>query len=290
VRSLDLVKDIADLFERCGVPDPLVDAELLMTYAGGSDRLSLYLDNPEAGRELQTRVRRLARRRARGEPVQYIVGSVEFLGLNIKVGRGVLIPRPETELLAEEVINELKGMNVRHGRILDLCTGSGCVALAAAHAFGNCEVYGTDVSLAAIRFAETNAGINGLQNVRFLRGSLFTPVKDAGPFDVICSNPPYVNTEEIDCLQREVREWEPRRALDGGPDGLRFYRRIFSEVSGYLKDTGRVIVELGFGQAAAVAEIAGGNGFTEITIREDYAGIKRILKAGRLHQSPHLQG
>jgi release factor glutamine methyltransferase len=293
VRLLDAVRSATQYLEEAGVEDSFVDAELLTLHAAGIDRLTAYRENPEIDKTRLARVRRLARRRASGEPVQYIIGHLDFLGLKIEVGKGVLIPRPETELLAEEAIKTVRSeeLGVRSKekdtshltphtslKILDLCTGTGCIALAIAREIRDAEVYGTDVSKAALRYAKKNAAINGIRNARFIQGSLFAPVENM-LFDLIVSNPPYIRTLDIEGLQREIREWEPVSALDGGPDGLDFYREIFPGAAGHLKERGAVIVELGFDQAEDVTKIARQSGFSSIDIRKDYAGIERILKA-----------
>jgi release factor glutamine methyltransferase len=298
MRLLDAIRESSEYLEKSGIEDPFEDAELLVLHAAEIDRLAAFVENPEAGKDLLQKIRRLLRRRAQGEPLQYLIGHVDFLGLTITVGRGVLIPRPETELLAREAINIVRGStakvpvpkNIEHPtsksehepyRILDLCTGSGCVALALARELPGARVYGCDVSQTAIRRAGINAALNHVGNVAFLKGSLFAPVADAAPFDMIVSNPPYIRTGEISGLQREIRDWEPRKALDGGEEGLDFYRRILSGAGGFLKQRGIVVVELGFGQAAAVTEIAKASGFKKIRVMKDYAGIERILRAER---------
>ena len=298
MRLLDAIRESSEYLEQSGIEDPFEEAELLVLYAAAIDRLAAFVENPEAGKDLLRKIRRLLRRRAKGEPLQYLIGHVDFLGLTITVGRGILIPRPETELLAREAIKivqdsrrkvplpkniERRSLNGTQGpyRVLDLCTGSGCVALALARELPDARVYGSDVSEIAIRRAGANAQLNRIGNVTFLKGSLFGPVADAAPFDMIVSNPPYIKTGEISGLQREIRDWEPRKALDGGEEGLDFYRRILSGAGGFLKQRGIVVVELGFGQAAAVAEIAKASGFKKIRVMKDYAGIERILRAER---------
>ena len=298
MRLLDAIRESSEYLEQSGIEDPFEEAELLVLYAAAIDRLAAFVENPEAGKDLLRKIRRLLRRRAKGEPLQYLIGHVDFLGLTITVGRGILIPRPETELLAREAIKivqdsrrkvplpkniERRSLNGTQGpyRVLDLCTGSGCVALALARELPDARVYGSDVSEIAIRRAGANAQLNRIGNVTFLKGSLFGPVADAAPFDMIVSNPPYIKTGEISGLQREIRDWEPRKALDGGEEGLDFYRRILSGAGGFLKQRGIVVVELGFGQAAAVTEIAKSSGFKKIRVIKDYAGIERILRAKR---------
>lgn len=305
MRLLDIIKKSSGHLEKAGVEDALVDAELLVLHAAGRDRLSAYMDNPEVDRSLVSHIDRLVERRAGGEPLQYIIGHVEFLGLDIRVGKGVLIPRPETELLVEEAIkavkrNELrvKGEEKNASRIthhasrsfLDLCTGSGCIALSLAKEFPDAQVYATDVSAKALKYAVGNAGLNGIKNVTFLRGSLFGPLPEHISFDLITANPPYIRSADIAGLQKEVRR-EPVKALNGGADGLDYYRKILSKAAGYMHEGGWIFFELGFGQSEAVAEIAGRSGFRNITIIKDFAGIDRVLKAEKQAvQSSHLQG
>jgi release factor glutamine methyltransferase len=279
MRLLDALRSSTEYLEKARIEDAFADSEILVLHAAQVERLAAYMENPEISKGTIARIRRLIRRRAKGEPVQYIVGQVEFLGLKIYVGKGVLIPRPETELLAEEAIKTVSGV-VRPVRVLDLCTGSGCVALAIAKVLSDATVVGTDVSKKALHYARKNARENSVDNVTFLTGSLFSPLKPGIYFDLIVSNPPYVKRSDIRGLQREIREWEPLKALDGGDDGLDFYVKIFSDAGGYLKEGGKIMVELGFGQAAAVSEIARGAGFKNVEARKDYAGIERILKAG----------
>ena len=297
MRLLDIIKFSSDDLEESGVPDPLVDAELLALHAAGLERLRAYIDNPEIDRRLRSKINRLVTRRASGEPLQYIIGVVDFLGLHIRVGKGVLIPRPETELLVEEAIKTVRSQksDVRcekptRGKtqksksssplcMLDLCTGSGCIALALAREFPTAQVYATDVSSKAIQYAEGNADYNGIKNVTFLKGSLFSPVEKYMLFDLITANPPYIGSSDIDGLQREVRDWEPVEALDGGADGLDFYRAILSKAAGYLKASGWIFFELGFGQSEDVAELAGKAGLKNIELIKDFAGIDRVLKA-----------
>ena len=281
MRLLDALKSSTEYLEEAGIEDASADAEILTFHAAGADRLDAYMENPEITKELLSKIRRLIRRRAKGEPLQYIVGHVDFLGLTVRVGKGVLIPRPETELLAEEAIRTISrgGVPPPAPRVLDLCTGSGCIALAVAKALPDADVYGTDVSMAALRFAKKNAEVNEIENVTFLQGSLFAPIQGDALFDLIVSNPPYIISADIPGLQREIKDWEPLEALDGGTDGLHFYRKIFADAAGHLRPGGRILCELGFGQSAAVKEIAQKSGFGDISVNKDYAGIDRILKA-----------
>jgi release factor glutamine methyltransferase len=200
----------------------------------------------------------------------------------------VLIPRPETELLAEEAVKAVKSGNSDlsvcqianlQARILDLCTGSGCIALAIAKEFPGAEVIGTDISSKALHYAKKNASFNEITNVTFRKGSLFGPLKRGELFDLITANPPYIISSEIPELQEEVKDWEPLNALDGGDDGLDFYREILSRAGAHIKPTGSLIMELGYDQASAVADIATQNGFAVDSIIKDLSGIERIMHA-----------
>jgi len=205
--------------------------------------------------------------------------------MKINVGRGVLIPRPETELLVEEAIKRVKGQGSRV-KILDLCTGSGCIAIAIAKHFPDADVYGVDKSGTAIQYATRNATENNVRNVHFIKGDLFsiswdspestTPIGKMA-FDCIVSNPPYIKTDDIQNLQREIKDYEPVEALDGGEDGLDFYRRIFENAHKFLKENGIIILEIGHDQADDMEKIAMNAGFKNVTFIKDYAGIKRIF-------------
>lgn len=285
MRLLDALKTSTEYLEKAGIEDAFADSEMLTLHSAGIDRLEAYMENPEISKAVLAKIRRLVRRRAKGEPVQYLVGHIEFLGLKIHVGKGVLIPRPETELLVEEAISRggvappVQKAGAKKPRVLDLCTGSGCIALALAKGLPHADVYGTDVSRTALRYAKKNARENSVENVAFLCGSLFSPLKPGTCFDLIVSNPPYVKRADIAGLQREVKEWEPLEALDGGVEGLDFYRRIFADARGHLCKGGKIIVELGFGLSMDVEALASEQGYKKIEVKKDYAGIERTLKA-----------
>jgi len=293
MRLLELLRISTEYLEAANIDDALSEAEMLVFHIANRDRLDAYIDNPEITSADSAKVRRFLQRRIKGEPVQYIIGHIEFLGLTIKVGKGVLIPRPETELLVEEVIKTVKGealsVNSSENKasrltphasqtFLDLCTGTGCIALSLAREFPDAEVYGTDLSKEALAYAKKNAEANTIRNVRFSQGSLFEPVKGK-KFDVITANPPYIRRDEIETLQPEIRDWEPAAALDGGMDGMDFYRAILSSAGDFLKPNGFIFLELGYDQAEGVQKIARAEGFKDITVINDYAGIGRILSA-----------
>jgi release factor glutamine methyltransferase len=286
MKALEKVRDAGEFLKTSGIDNPLKDAEFIIAHCLGTEPMILYRDDPEIQENVMSLIETFLRRRAKREPLHYILGYTEFHGLKIRVGPGVLIPRPETELLVEEAISKITKLKTQNSklRILDLCTGSGCIALALAKAFPDAEIYGIDTSGAAIHYAEENAKNNGIQNVTFLKGSLFEPLTKKLTsrishltFDLTISNPPYIKKGDIITLQPEVRDWEPEDALNGGEDGLEYYREIMSEAKNYLKRDGLLMSEIGIDQAVAVKEIARGAGFENISLKKDYAGIDRIM-------------
>jgi release factor glutamine methyltransferase len=221
-------------------------------------------------------------------PIQYVIGKTEFCGLELKVDERVLIPRPETELLVETAA-ELAGLKASRADaldILDLCTGSGNIAIALMAArcapltknLSNCKIIASDISPAALEVARRNAIRNGVYaGIEFICSDLFTDIK--GRFDIIVSNPPYIAKHEFTTLQEEVLR-EPRIALDGGSDGLDFYRRIIASMPEYLKRGGHAVMEIGYGQRAAVTEIIDKSGFFKLSgVKKDFNGIDRVIIA-----------
>ena len=286
---IDKLKEVSAFLESKGIEDSAKEAELLITETlkrelrvesyelGVKERI--YAGNIEISDEISRLIDSLAERRAEGEPIQYIIGHVDFYGLKIHVGRGVLIPRPETELLAEYAIKKLRSLITDYPSpitVLDLCTGSGCIALAIAKHLPEAIVYGIDKSEVAISYAKKNAEENQIKNVFFAVGNLFEPARNL-KFDCIVSNPPYIKTGDIPALQKEIRDYEPVEALDCGEDGLDFYRKIFNEAPDYLKESGMVILEIGYDQSEEIKKLAVDAGFKQIEFIKDYAGIKRIF-------------
>lgn len=271
------------------VTDPHIDAEVLLAHLLRCERKELLI-HPEralSGGEME-RFRRLVERRAGREPVQYITGEVEFRGLLFKVNREVLIPRPETEFLVEEAIHSLGERDVggegRDITVLDLCTGSGCIAISIARELPYSRVYAVDISEGALEAARENAERHGVEDrAIFLPGDLFEgtePLGLEGEIDLIISNPPYVSKKEMEKLQPEIKEYEPIQALYGGEDGLDFYRRIIDEAPFYLSHGGLLILEIGYGQSESVQKLLEEEGsFTEIEMKKDLAGIERVIKA-----------
>jgi release factor glutamine methyltransferase len=257
------------------------EAELLFSEILECERAHLYLNGSnELSGEDSALVADVLKRRISGEPLQYILGKAEFFGLKFKVNKHVLIPRPETELAVEAALRQdfIKKSALR---ILELGTGSGCVAVSLANSLPEAEIIATDISSDALAIAEENALSYGVANrIRFTQGDLFkAPGLPALKFDIIISNPPYITSEDIDKLQTEVK-FEPRIALDGGIDGLNFYRRIVKEAGYFLKDKGTLILEIGFGQADKISEIFNAVKILKIVeIARDYSGIERVIVA-----------
>jgi release factor glutamine methyltransferase len=257
---------------------PRLSAELMLGKVLNLSRLQLYLnyDRPLSARELADFKALLLRRKA-GEPLAYISGNIEFFGLNLRVGPGVLIPRPESEHVVEAALSFARAHQLTSPSILDLCTGCGAIALALAANLPDAEIWAADLSPQALQYAQDNArSLNLADKIHFLQGDLWQPLRGLR-FDIITANPPYVSAGEWRELAQEVKGYEPQTALLGGNDGLDVIRAIIAEAAGYLRG-GLLAVELGAGQAAAAlqaAEQAGG--FAHITLRPDLAGHQRVL-------------
>ncbi len=265
------------MLERAAIENAAFEASVLLEELLGLTPGELLLKKPEQADEKQIAdVMSAAERRIGGEPLQYIVGSWDFFGCRIIVGEDVFIPRPETELLIER----LSMLALPEApRIADLCSGSGCIAIAAAKQFPKAQVYSIELSDKALGYIKRNVELNGADNVTVLkRNVLKPPDPELVDLDVILSNPPYVPTDDIPALQREVQR-EPHMALDGGQDGLVFYRAITSGWKSALSPGGFLIFEIGDGQSGDVAELMRQDRYQNINICKDYAGIKRIVSA-----------
>lgn len=251
-----------------GAPSPRLDAEVLLAFVLGTDRLRLYadLDRPLDDGELDT-YRELVRRRGAGEPVAYLTGRKEFYGLEMKVTRDVLIPRPETEMIVD------RARELAPRAILDLCTGSGCVAIACAVRLPEAEIVATDLSAAALAVARENAGRHGVSaRIRFLEGDLFSALPERRTFDLIACNPPYVPEGEA----VDVVAFEPKMAVWSGPGGLDLIDRILREAPRWLAPAGTMLMEMGEEQEPAVLERAGG--FAKATVLRDASGAPRLFQ------------
>jgi len=281
MNAFDMLRKAAKELAMSGIENADKEAELIVSFCLGTDRAILYRDNPLVSCDNAIKIEGYVKRRSNREPMQYIIGFTEFCGLKIKVGPGVLIPRPETELLAEEAIKIIANFDVRMPdcNILDICTGTGCLALAIAKEFPEAHVYGTDISESAMNYSKANATVNEIKNVIFLQGSLFGPVEKHLRFDLIISNPPYIKHNDINQLQPEIKNFEPAEALDGGEDGLSCYKAIIPAANPYLKRYGVLMLEIGLGQSDEIKKMAEHEGLSRISLLMDYAGIERIFIA-----------
>ncbi|HUK41219.1 MAG TPA: peptide chain release factor N(5)-glutamine methyltransferase [Candidatus Acidoferrales bacterium] len=279
--------EAAQFLTHAGIESARLDAEVLLGHALGMERAELYIRRDSAltcddGKRFQE----LLARRAKSEPVAYITGHKEFWSLDLMVTPDVLIPRPETELLVELTLAQVAADSPKTPlKILDIGTGSGAVAIALAKELPTARIWAVDASAAALIIANSNARRHGVaERIRFLHGNLFDPITELGQsFDFIVSNPPYVLTKEITTLAREIHDWEPKIALDGGPDGLDYYRRIIAQTHEYLAPEGRVLLEIGAEIGAAIAELfARTGGFERTKIYQDYAGKDRVIGTSKL--------
>ena len=284
VTVLEVIQRSTEFLSRKGVDSPRLQVELLLAHLLNMPRLKLYLNFERAlsAAELDA-LRDSVKRRAGREPLQHILGSTSFCGLEIGVNCDVLVPRPETELLAERGWQFLKSLVVEAGSppmALDFGTGSGCIAVALAVQAPSARVVAVDDSPPALTAARENATrLQVADRIEFLRGSsVDAPAPDLC-FDLIISNPPYIPTDEIATLSPEVRDFDPRMALDGGEDGLQFYRMLASQAPPRLRSGGKVMVEFGDEQADAVRSIFENAGWRIESIENDLSGRPRILIA-----------
>ena len=270
-----------------GIEEAALDARLLLEFVCGTNRNTLLAHGDrDVSEEEYSRYRSLIGRRAAHVPLQHLTGEQDFMGLTFLVNENVLVPRQDTEVLVEEVMKHLHdGM-----RILDMCTGSGCILLSLLYYSNDCEGVGVDLSGQALAVARENyerllAGRPEMR-ARFLEGDLFEALENGangetdcpeGRFDFIVSNPPYIKTDVIDTLMPEVREHEPMMALNGGDDGLGFYRRIAGEAGARLNGGGMLFFEIGCEQADDVCHIMEEFGFREIEVVKDFAGLDRVV-------------
>lgn len=252
-----------------------LDARLLLEEVCGTDHNTLLCHGDrEVSEAEEEQYRKVLEQRAVHVPLQHLLGYQDFMGLRFQVNEYVLIPRQDTEILVEEAMRYLHdGM-----RILDLCTGSGCILLSLLHYSNDCEGVGVDISQEALQVAAQNAELLGIK-ADFLKSDLYEKV--TGKFDLLVSNPPYIERKVIPTLMEEVREYDPYIALDGGEDGLDFYRRIIGGAQDYLKRGGQILMEIGSGQAQAVSGLLREAGFKEIDVCRDFAGLDRVV-SGRL--------
>jgi release factor glutamine methyltransferase len=269
-----------DDFRARGIESPRLDAELLLARALGATRIQLIVDakRPLAPEELG-RMREMVRRRRAREPIAYILGEREFYGRMFRVDARVLVPRPDTETLVDVALARTRAVSMSM-RALDLCTGSGCVAITLARERPTACVYASDVSPDALAVARENALRLGAYNVAFRQGDLFAAVDPALRFDLVTANPPYIPSGDLATLQLDVRDHEPRLALDGGADGLTLLRRVVAEAPARLVPGGVLAVEVGAGEAPVVAGLfEQAAAFSGVAVQRDYARIERVVSA-----------
>ncbi len=273
-----LLRWATDDFRARAIEKPRLDAEVLLAHALGATRTQLVIDakRPLEPGEL-ARFRELVKRRRVREPVAYLLGVREFYGRPFRVDKRVLIPRPDTETLVDVALARTQSRSLSM-RALDLCTGSGCVAITLARQRPTACVHATDLSDDALAVARENALRLGAYTVAFWRGDLFAALPPScGPFDVIAANPPYIATSDVETLETDIKAFEPRLALDGGADGLSVVRRIVDEAPARLAAGGALAVEIDGGEAAAVAQLLEARGFANVTITRDYGRIERVV-------------
>ena len=268
------------------VENARLDAEVLLRHVIGIDKAQLYLRIDEAiNAEAEQQFWELLQRRARREPLAYITGQKEFWSLDFSVTPDVLIPRPETELLVDAVLERMRQRLKSRAKIIDLGTGSGAIAVCLAKKLPEAQISAVDISSAALRVARANAERHGVADrIRFLHGDLFAPLaEERERFDLIVANPPYIRSGDVAKLEPEIREWEPIAALDGGRDGLDLYRRIASQCHSHLTATGHVLLEIADTTGQAAMQIfANAGGFEPAQLVRDYAGKDRVLATRKL--------
>ncbi len=270
----DIINKAQNTLEAAGIADSQVDSWLLAEFVFGITRAKYYANMQMTvdGKSAE-KYNELVNQRAGHIPLQHLVGTQEFMGLTFKVNENVLIPRQDTELLVENVADCL-GNGER--TVLDMCTGSGCIAVSIDRLSKDSKVTAVDISEKALEVAQENNRFNNA-NVTFIQSDLFTNV--IGRYDIIVSNPPYIRTDEIPKLMEEVKSHEPVMALDGMEDGLYFYKKICNEASDYLNDNGKIFFEIGYDQGDDVSEILRQNRFCNIEVLKDLSGNDRVVIA-----------
>lgn len=262
--------------QAAGIEEATLDARLLLEAVCGTDRNDLLVHGEQPVMpQAEEKYLHWIRQRAEHIPLQQLTGEQDFMGLTFSVNEHVLIPRQDTEILVEEVLKELHDRM----RILDMCTGSGCILLSLLHYSNDCEGLGVDLSAEALEVAGQNVlkvlTPEKAEHAHFLQSDLFEKVE--GKFEIIVSNPPYIASAEVEKLMPEVRDHEPRMALDGTEDGLYFYRRIIEEAGKHLVSSGMLFFEIGYDQGQAVSELMRAQGYREVQVVQDYAGLDRVV-------------
>jgi release factor glutamine methyltransferase len=281
-----LLNWVAEYLKNKGVDSPRLSAEILLSSVLGLKRIELYTQFEKIITEEQlTRLHDLVERAGKHEPIAYLAGKTGFYSLELDITADCMIPRPETELLVERAIEFLRTRNGKQF-VCDLCTGSGCIAVAIARNYPDCQIIATDISDAALSVAAKNDEKHGLkERIKLLCGDLFDPIMpqlDVEKFDLIVCNPPYVSTAEFEKLGKNVKDYEPKLALFAGDDGLDIYRKIIERVGEFLKPDAALMLEIGYNQGQNVREfLEQVRIFAEITIEKDFNGNDRMIIAKR---------
>ena len=250
-----------------------LDVEVLLMEVTGFDKTKLYINTDYELTDSQfKKFENLFNRRLKNEPIAYIIGKCEFMGLMFMLNNDTLIPRPDTEILVEKAINIINENNFKTA--LDIGTGSGAIAISLAK-YCNINVDAVDINENALKMATQNSSLNNIKNVNFIQSDVFENVDKK--YNIIVSNPPYIQTELIQTLDKNVKDYEPIRALDGGEDGLYFYKKITKDAKKYLLDDGYLMYEIGHDQAQDVKKIMEQNNFFNINVLKDLAGLDRVV-------------
>lgn len=277
VRIFDLIKLGKQKLNNSNTPQ--LDAEVILSYIMKTDRISFYIDrDKEVNDEIVAEFNKLIHRRSKGEPIAYITGVKEFMGMDFSVRPGVLIPRGDTEVLVEEVIKRIH--DIKRPLIADIGCGSGAISVAVAKHKQDAMVYAVDIMDIPLQTTKENAIKNGVQDrITIIKSDILTGLEKSfrKNFDVIISNPPYIEEEIIPTLMEDVKEYEPITALTGGKDGLFFYREITEEATQFLKPGGLLAYEIGYNQGKEVIKILKSRGFNEVTCIKDLAGFDRVV-------------
>jgi release factor glutamine methyltransferase len=278
LKITDLKKEILKCLEEAGIQDAETEARLIMTEYAGVTLSEMFTDpDREISDDRVLEAEDVVSRRITGIPLQHIIGKTGFMGFDFKVSPAALVPRPDTEILTEEALKDYHDGS----RILDLCTGTGCIIISLLALMNDCCGVGTDISDEALVLAAENADMilcDKRERLEFRKGDLYDALSKEDMFDVIVSNPPYIRTADIETLSTEVRDHDPRIALDGGEDGLDFYRKIITGAVKHLRKGGDLLLEIGYDQAEDVSDIMRANGFIEVQTIKDFGGNDRVVR------------